>query len=104
GAGAGSCFSFQLVLVRRHEPVPDACDSEAVDRDGHRVGREVSCTRARARTGDALELVEVLPRHEPAFLRPDRLPNVLDRHVAFVPAAGPPRTALDPPGRAFLPG
>ena len=68
-------------------PSPTQRDSQAVDRDGHRVGGEVPCTRAHARAGDALELVEVLARHQPAFLRPDRLPHVLDRH-ARVRASG----------------
>jgi hypothetical protein len=94
-AGAGSGLAFQLLLVRRHERISDARDSEAVDRDGHRVRGEVPCTRACAWASQALELVEVLARHEPAFLGRHRLPHVLDRHLAFAPAAGAHRTVVD---------
>src|SRR2546421_5255856 len=90
--GAGSGLALQLVLVCRYERIPYARDSQAVDRDGHRVRGEVSCTRACARASEALELVEVLARHEPAFLGPYGLPHVLDRHFAFAPAAGAHRT------------
>ena len=94
-AGAGSGLALQLVLVRRHERIPYARDSQAVDRDGHRVRGEVSGARACAWTSEALELVEVLARHEPAFLGPHRLPHVLDCHFAFAPAAGAHRTVVD---------
>jgi hypothetical protein len=83
------------VGVGRHERIPDACDSQAVDRDGHRVRGEVSCTRAWAWASEALKLVEVFARHEPALLGRHRLPYVLDRHFAFAPAAGAHRTVVD---------
>ena len=95
GPGAGSSLALQLVLVCGHERIPGARDSEAVDRDGHRVRGEVPCTRACAWASEALELVEVLARHEPAFLGSHRLPHVLDRHFAFPPAAGAHRTVVD---------
>ena len=39
-----------------------------------------------AGAGDELERVELAARDQPALLRADRLPDVLDRHVAAAPA------------------
>ena len=63
-------------------PSPITARPEAVERDRHRVGGEVARARAHAGAGSALELVELRTRDQPALLGADRLPDVLDRHLA----------------------
>ena len=98
----GRCLrgsALRLVVVGRNQAVADPGEAEAVERDRHRVGREVAGARAEPRAGDVLQLVELRARQQPALLGADRLPDVLDRHRRAVVAAGAHRPAVEDDGR-----
>ena len=78
------------------EPVADARDAEAVERDRHRVGGEVAGARAGAGAGVALELVELRARRS---ARAPRAPTASQTSwivtLAAAPAAGAHRPAVE---------
>ena len=77
----------------------DRAEPEKVDRDRHRVGREVSGAGAVAGTGVALEREQLGVRDQPALVRADPLPHVLDRHLGAAVRAGRHRARVeDQPG------
>ena len=86
-----ACRLGRLVLARRERGDPvqaRRADPEEIERGRHRVRGELAAARARARAGDALELVQLVGAHAPDGVRADRLEHVLDGHVA---AAEPTR-------------
>ena len=87
--GARRGVVLRLALGGGHETVADAGDPEAVERDGHRVRRELAGARARPGAGGALDLVQTRAREQASLLGADRLPDVLNRHLA--PASLPAR-------------
>ena len=91
--------ALRLDLLRRHEPVAEPRDPEAVERHRHRVRGEVARARAGPRTRDGLELVQLPAREQPPLLCADGLPDVLDRHLAAVQPPGAHRPAVEDAGR-----
>ena len=85
----------RLEVVGGAHAVPERRDPEELDREPHRVGRELTRARARPGTGDALELVEPVAVEQAAPERADRLPDLEDRRVVAAPGAGAHRAAVD---------
>ena len=98
-AGALGSLALRFELVGGDQAVSQHGDAEAVERHGHRVGGEVARARSGAGTGEPLQLVELSSRDQAPFLRADRLPHGLDRHLAAVQPSRAHRPAVEDDGR-----
>ena len=89
-----------LRAVHGRDPVrAQRCQAEEVDHRGHRVRGELAAAGSRGRTGDRLELVQLLGAHLPGRVRADRLVDVADRHFAAAVETGRDRARVEDDGR-----
>ena len=86
---------LRLALLGRDQPVARLGQAEAVDRHRHRVRGELAGAGARARARDALDLVQLRARDQPALVRRDRLPHLEDRQLAPAQVPRPLRPAVE---------
>ena len=93
------CVVLGFSLVCRNQAVADAREAETVEGHRHRVGGEVAGARAGAGQACCSSSSRSARGDQPALLRADGLPDVLDRDFAAAPAAGAHRPAVEDDGR-----
>ena len=103
GAGAKS----HLVLLRmqgRHRGAPGEGDPQELADRGQRVGGELAPAGPCAGTGHILQLLELGIRQSTRGVGPDRLEDILNRHIAPVVSTGRNRSPVEHQAGDIQPG